>query len=60
MNKRKSYNNSNKNKHKSISCFDIDPDDLDYNEDDKLIRCFDFRWPLMLRSAVCEVGLGGV
>ena len=27
---------------KSISCFDIDLDDLDYNEDEKLILCFDF------------------
>ena len=35
--------NENKNKNKSISCFDIDPDDLDYNEDEKLILCFDFR-----------------
>ena len=26
----------------TISCVDIDLDDLDYNEDDKLILCFDF------------------
>ena len=31
-----------KNLDKSISCFDIDLDDLDYNEDEKLILCFDF------------------
>ena len=49
-----------KNNNKSISCFDIDLDDLDYNEDDKLILCFDFGWPLVLRSAVCEVTIGGV
>ena len=30
-------------KNNIISCFDIDLDDLDYNEDDKLILCFDFR-----------------
>ena len=34
----KSFDN---NKNKS-HCFDIDLDDLDYNEDEKLILCFDF------------------
>ena len=37
-----------KNFDKSISCFDNDLDDLDYNEYEKLILCFDFGWP-------CEV-----
>ena len=29
-------------KNMSMSCFDIDLDDLDYNEDEKLILSFDF------------------